>query len=169
MSASLGIMRQPACMPTPINATSGSAGIVNATASVALTTTAIDATGSANQRTSTTARPIPNVAVNSHLYSNTMDHTVDAVPGSDQFAKTRMPTSEAKYVTSCPSVRAAATTGAAGMALVRACSSARKRPCMIRPMTTLNTMAPIARATPSRQPSTRAVRTMASRLIAGPE
>ena len=51
-------------------------------------------------------------------------------------------------------------------------ASARRsgnRADMARPMTTENSTAPRARASPSLQPSTLAVRTMASTLIAGPE
>ncbi len=62
------------------------------------------------------------------------------------------------------------TSGSGSRAWMRAfsISSLRKMKCMTSPMTTLNTIAPTARATPSSRPRTRAVKMIASTLIAGP-
>ena len=81
----------------------------------------------------------------------------------------RMPTIEAKKTTSCQGRRGVSFSGTTRPPSARSASSRANSRCMHSPMTTLKTMAPTARATPSSQPSTRAVSTMASTLSAGPE
>ena len=114
-------------------------------------------------------KPSPKTAVIAHLALYRAYHSPASDSGLPQLAKTRMPTMEAKYAAVFHNGRPTSGSGRNAWAMAFSCSSLRKMRCISSPMRMLNTMAPTARAMPSCMPRTRAVRTMARTLIAGPE
>ena len=124
---------------------------------------------SLNQRHNMTASTTPSTEVTHHLTEYTAAKNPVVCDAAPQFANTRMPTSTAKKAAVCDRGRPDSGSGNATAAAAFCRSSLRKINAMSNPMTTLNTTAPAARARPSCTPSTLAVITIASTLMAGPE
>ena len=108
-------------------------------------------------------------AVSGHLTPYTAWKKTSEGSAFAQLAKTSTAAMEAKYSVVCHSGLFTSGSGNSACAAALAASSCLYIKCMARPMTTLNTTAPMARAAPSSKPSMRAVSTMASTLMAGPE
>jgi hypothetical protein len=113
--------------------------------------------------------PAAQSPVRIHLIEWTATQKPDASSGLPQLANTSTPTMAAKNSVFCQRGRLISAAGKSAWLFAFSNSSLRKMKCMARPTTTEKTTAPTARATPSSRPRIRAVRMMASTLMAGPE
>jgi len=147
----------------------GSCGKMAASAAVAAPAKTTLNQASRIQNTRMSPRPAAHSPVRSHLTEWTATQKPSASAGLPQLAKTSTPTMAAKKSAFCQSGRPASGSGRSAWLFAFSSSSLRKMKCMARPTNTENTTAPTARAMPSSRPRMRAVRMMASTLMAGPE